>query len=148
MESSNSNSKEGELQLTQRLAKQRHSHCMAWFKQLETYLHDLYLNSSSHVVDAFKLAFHSLLELGRVVRADISNDDNSVCQLPVPMIVAQRVLFSRTSGHRRFLRSGSQTNVGCKKRCQSSKYGSDLGQITRSKLFSVQTDPNWDCFEV
>ncbi|GJX74248.1 hypothetical protein Tco_0312843 [Tanacetum coccineum] len=60
MESSNSNSKEGELQLTQRLAKQRHSHCMAWFEQLETHLHDLYLNSSSHVVDAFKQAFHSL----------------------------------------------------------------------------------------
>ncbi|GJX90753.1 hypothetical protein Tco_0344079 [Tanacetum coccineum] len=32
---------------------------MAWFKQLETHLHDLYLNSSSHVVDAFKPAFHS-----------------------------------------------------------------------------------------
>ncbi|GJZ18088.1 kinase-like domain, phloem protein 2-like protein [Tanacetum coccineum] len=59
MESSNSNSKERELQLTQRLAKQRHSHCMAWFEQLETHLHDLYLNSSPHAVDAFKLAFHS-----------------------------------------------------------------------------------------
>ncbi|GKC33725.1 hypothetical protein Tco_1046109 [Tanacetum coccineum] len=58
MESSNSNSKERELQLTQRLAKQRHSHCMAWFEQLETHLHDLYLNSSSHAVDAFKPAFH------------------------------------------------------------------------------------------
>ncbi|GJT25595.1 hypothetical protein Tco_0895532 [Tanacetum coccineum] len=32
---------------------------------------------------------------------------------------------------RRFLRSGSHSNVGCKKSCQSSKYGSDLGQITR-----------------
>ncbi|GJZ21625.1 hypothetical protein Tco_0558664 [Tanacetum coccineum] len=50
MESSNSNSKERELQLTQRLAKQRHSHCMAWFEQLETHLRDLYLNSSSHVL--------------------------------------------------------------------------------------------------
>ncbi|GJT10384.1 retrovirus-related pol polyprotein from transposon TNT 1-94 [Tanacetum coccineum] len=59
MESSNSNSKERELQLTQRLAKQRHSHCMAWFEQLETHLRDLYLNSSSHAVDAFKPAFHS-----------------------------------------------------------------------------------------
>ncbi|GJR78528.1 hypothetical protein Tco_0149313 [Tanacetum coccineum] len=59
MESSNSNSKERELQLTQRLAKQRHSNCMAWFEQLETHLHDLYLNSSSHAVDAFKPAFHS-----------------------------------------------------------------------------------------
>ncbi|GJZ70472.1 hypothetical protein Tco_0634022 [Tanacetum coccineum] len=59
MESSNSNSKERELQLTQRLVKQRHSHCMAWFEQLETHLHDLYLNSSSHAVDAFKPAFHS-----------------------------------------------------------------------------------------
>ncbi|GKA17971.1 hypothetical protein Tco_0697808 [Tanacetum coccineum] len=54
-----SNSKERELQLTQRLVKQRHSHCMAWFEQLETHLRDLYLNSSSHVVDAFKPAFHS-----------------------------------------------------------------------------------------
>ncbi|GJW06945.1 hypothetical protein Tco_1569368 [Tanacetum coccineum] len=59
MESSNSNSKERELQLTQRLAKQRPSHCMAWFEQLETHLRDLYLNSSSHDVDAFKPAFHS-----------------------------------------------------------------------------------------
>ncbi|GJY50249.1 hypothetical protein Tco_0441096 [Tanacetum coccineum] len=32
---------------------------------------------------------------------------------------------------RRFLRSGSQSNVGCKKSCQSSEYESDLGQITR-----------------
>ncbi|GJV06102.1 hypothetical protein Tco_1343758 [Tanacetum coccineum] len=60
MESLNSNSKERELQLTQRLVKQRHSHCMAWFEQLETHLRDLYLNSSSHAVDAFKPAFHSL----------------------------------------------------------------------------------------
>ncbi|GJR07136.1 hypothetical protein Tco_0530120 [Tanacetum coccineum] len=59
MEPSNSNSKERELQLTQRLVKQRHSHCMAWFEQLETHLRDLYLNSSSHAVDAFKPAFHS-----------------------------------------------------------------------------------------
>ncbi|GJT34396.1 hypothetical protein Tco_0924815 [Tanacetum coccineum] len=59
MESSNSNSKERELQLTQRLVKQRHSHCMAWFEQLETHLRDLYLNSSSHAVDAFKPAFRT-----------------------------------------------------------------------------------------
>ncbi|GKD16481.1 hypothetical protein Tco_1205639 [Tanacetum coccineum] len=59
MESSNSNSKERELQLTQRLVKQRHSHCMTWFEQLEIHLRDLYLNSSSHVVDAFKPAFRS-----------------------------------------------------------------------------------------
>ncbi|GKA29507.1 hypothetical protein Tco_0715752, partial [Tanacetum coccineum] len=59
MESSNSNSKERELQLTQRLVKQRHSYCMAWFEQLETHLHDLYLNSSSYAIDAFKPAFHS-----------------------------------------------------------------------------------------
>ncbi|GJS17597.1 putative reverse transcriptase domain-containing protein [Tanacetum coccineum] len=62
MESSNSNSKERELQLTQRLAKQRHSHCMAWFEQLETHLRDLYLNSSSHVVDGFKPTFHSFFD--------------------------------------------------------------------------------------
>ncbi|GKB34688.1 hypothetical protein Tco_0879630 [Tanacetum coccineum] len=59
MESLNSNSKERELQLTQRLVKQRHSHCMAWFEQLETHLCDLYLNSSSHAIDAFKPAFYS-----------------------------------------------------------------------------------------
>ncbi|GJU27693.1 hypothetical protein Tco_1166314 [Tanacetum coccineum] len=59
MESLNLNSKERELQLTKHLAKQRHSHCMAWFEQLETHLRDLYLNSSSHAVDAFKPAFHS-----------------------------------------------------------------------------------------
>ncbi|GJS40652.1 hypothetical protein Tco_0565695 [Tanacetum coccineum] len=59
MESSNSNSKERELQLTQRLVKQRHSHCMTWFEQLEIHLRDLYLNSSSHAVDAFKPAFRS-----------------------------------------------------------------------------------------
>ncbi|GKD34017.1 hypothetical protein Tco_1249526, partial [Tanacetum coccineum] len=46
MESSNSNSKERELQLTQRLAKQ-------WN------LHDLYLLNSPYAVDAFKPAFCS-----------------------------------------------------------------------------------------
>ncbi|GJS61196.1 hypothetical protein Tco_0655980, partial [Tanacetum coccineum] len=62
MESSNSNSKERELQLMQHLVKQRHSYCMAWFEQLETHLPDLYLNSSSHSVDAFKPAFHSFFD--------------------------------------------------------------------------------------
>ncbi|GKB06194.1 hypothetical protein Tco_0834427 [Tanacetum coccineum] len=63
MESSNSNSKERELQLTQRLSKQRHSICMTWFEQLETHLHDLYLLNSPYAVDAFKPAFwlHVLL---------------------------------------------------------------------------------------
>ncbi|GJT71519.1 hypothetical protein Tco_1030805 [Tanacetum coccineum] len=59
MESSNLYSKVRELQLMQRLVKQRHSHCMTWFEQLEIHLRDLYLNSSSHAVDAFKPAFHS-----------------------------------------------------------------------------------------
>ncbi|GKA90935.1 hypothetical protein Tco_0812805, partial [Tanacetum coccineum] len=59
MESSNSNLKERELQLTQRLAKQRHSNCMSWFEQLETQLHDLYLLNSPYAVDAFKPAFRS-----------------------------------------------------------------------------------------
>ncbi|GJX41004.1 hypothetical protein Tco_0255994 [Tanacetum coccineum] len=59
MESSNSNSKERELQLTQRLSKQRHSICMTWFEQLETHLHVLYLLNSPYVVDAFKPAFYS-----------------------------------------------------------------------------------------
>ncbi|GJU93552.1 hypothetical protein Tco_1318308 [Tanacetum coccineum] len=35
---------------------------------------------------------------------------------------------------RRFLRSGSHSNIGCKKSHQSSKYRSDLGQITRSPV--------------
>ncbi|GJS20502.1 retrovirus-related pol polyprotein from transposon TNT 1-94 [Tanacetum coccineum] len=59
MESSNSNSKERELQLTQRLAKQRHSNCMTWFEQLETHLHDLYLLNLYYPIDAFKPAFRS-----------------------------------------------------------------------------------------
>ncbi|GKB82899.1 hypothetical protein Tco_0949794 [Tanacetum coccineum] len=59
MESLNLNSKERELQLTQRLIKQRHSHCMTWFEQLEIHLRDLYLNNSSHAVDAFKPAFRT-----------------------------------------------------------------------------------------
>ncbi|GJT82486.1 hypothetical protein Tco_1056828 [Tanacetum coccineum] len=59
MESSNSNLKERELQLTQRLAKQRHSNCMTWFEQLETHLHDLYLLNSPYAVDAFKPGFRS-----------------------------------------------------------------------------------------
>ncbi|GJS03204.1 hypothetical protein Tco_0319712 [Tanacetum coccineum] len=62
MESSNSNSKERELQLTQRLSKQRHSICMAWFEQLETHLHDLYLLNSPYAVDAFKPAFCSFFD--------------------------------------------------------------------------------------
>ncbi|GJY68639.1 hypothetical protein Tco_0471621 [Tanacetum coccineum] len=59
MESSNSNLKERELQLTQQLVKQRHSHCMTWVEQLEIHLRDLYLNSSSHAVDTFKPAFRT-----------------------------------------------------------------------------------------
>ncbi|GJX04020.1 hypothetical protein Tco_0189936 [Tanacetum coccineum] len=35
---------------------------MAWFEQLKTYLRDLYLNSSSHAIDAFKPAFHSFFD--------------------------------------------------------------------------------------
>ncbi|GJY80513.1 hypothetical protein Tco_0493264 [Tanacetum coccineum] len=61
MESSNSNSKERELQLTQRLAKQRHSNCMTWVEQLETHLYDLYLLNSPYAVDAFKPVFRSFL---------------------------------------------------------------------------------------
>ncbi|GKA04180.1 hypothetical protein Tco_0676961 [Tanacetum coccineum] len=50
MESSNSNSRERELQLTQLLIKQRHSHCMTWFEQLKIHLRDLYLNNSSYAL--------------------------------------------------------------------------------------------------
>ncbi|GJV20694.1 uncharacterized mitochondrial protein-like protein [Tanacetum coccineum] len=60
MESSNSNLKERELQLTQLFVKQRHSYCMTWLEQLEIHLHDLYLDNSSHDIDAFKPAFHTL----------------------------------------------------------------------------------------
>ncbi|GKA90292.1 hypothetical protein Tco_0812162 [Tanacetum coccineum] len=59
MESSTRYSKERELQLTQRLAKQRHSHCLTWVEQLETHLYDLYLLNSPYAVDAFKPAFRS-----------------------------------------------------------------------------------------
>ncbi|GJT79963.1 hypothetical protein Tco_1054305 [Tanacetum coccineum] len=59
MESSNSNLKERELQLSQLLVKQRQSYCMYWLEQLEIHLRDLYLDNSSHAIDAFKLAFHT-----------------------------------------------------------------------------------------
>ncbi|GJU80833.1 hypothetical protein Tco_1283198 [Tanacetum coccineum] len=39
---------------------------------------------------------------------------------------------------RKFLRSGSRSNVGYEKSCQSSKFGSDLGQITRFVLVFVE----------
>ncbi|GJV22539.1 hypothetical protein Tco_1371559 [Tanacetum coccineum] len=39
---------------------------------------------------------------------------------------------------RKFLRSGSHSNVGYEKSCQSSKFGSDLGQITRFVLVFVE----------
>ncbi|GJZ00880.1 hypothetical protein Tco_0518309 [Tanacetum coccineum] len=58
MESSTSNSKERELQLTQRLAKQRHSHCLTWVEQLETHLYDLYLLNSPYA--AYKLERENL----------------------------------------------------------------------------------------
>ncbi|GJV65452.1 retrovirus-related pol polyprotein from transposon TNT 1-94 [Tanacetum coccineum] len=50
MESSNSNSKERELQLMQQLVIQRHSYCMTWLEQLEIHLRDLYLDNSSHAL--------------------------------------------------------------------------------------------------
>ncbi|GJV57861.1 hypothetical protein Tco_1458866 [Tanacetum coccineum] len=58
--SSNSNSKERGCKLTHRLVKQKEhtSACMV-LKQLEDTSRDLYLNSSSHAIDAFKLTFHS-----------------------------------------------------------------------------------------
>ncbi|GKC76056.1 hypothetical protein Tco_1126830 [Tanacetum coccineum] len=59
MESSNSNLKERELQLSQLLVKQRQSYCMYWLEQLEIHLRDLYLDNSSHAIDAFKPAFHT-----------------------------------------------------------------------------------------
>ncbi|GKC04832.1 hypothetical protein Tco_0996442 [Tanacetum coccineum] len=59
MESLNSNSKERELQLTQLLIKQRHSYCMTCVELLEIHLRDLYLDNSSHAIDAFKPAFHT-----------------------------------------------------------------------------------------
>ncbi|GJU66610.1 retrovirus-related pol polyprotein from transposon TNT 1-94 [Tanacetum coccineum] len=60
MESLNSNSQERELQLTQLVVQQLHSLRMTWFEELELHLRDLYLNNSSHAVDAFKLAFRTL----------------------------------------------------------------------------------------
>ncbi|GJY79119.1 retrovirus-related pol polyprotein from transposon TNT 1-94 [Tanacetum coccineum] len=51
----------------------------------------------------------------------------------VPMMKLRESSFQNIQP-RRFLRSGSQSNVGCKKSCQSSKYGSDLGHITSSLI--------------
>nr|GEZ98563.1 hypothetical protein [Tanacetum cinerariifolium] len=62
MESSNSKERERELQQTQLLIKQRHSHCMTWFEQLEIHLRDLYLNNSSYAVDVFKPAFRTFFD--------------------------------------------------------------------------------------
>ncbi|GJU91488.1 hypothetical protein Tco_1303911 [Tanacetum coccineum] len=59
MESLNSNSQERKLQLSQLLVKQRQSYCMYWLEQLEIHLRDLYLDNSSHAIDAFKPAFHT-----------------------------------------------------------------------------------------
>ncbi|GJZ76693.1 hypothetical protein Tco_0641365 [Tanacetum coccineum] len=52
----------------------------------------------------------------------------------ISMIEALRESSFQNIRPRRFLRSGSHSNVGCKKSCQSSKYGSDLGQITSSLI--------------
>ncbi|GJV71965.1 hypothetical protein Tco_1491960 [Tanacetum coccineum] len=59
MESSNSNIKKREAQLTSTARKQRSLQRMTWFEQLETHLHDLYLLNSPYAVDAFKPAFRS-----------------------------------------------------------------------------------------
>ncbi|GJV23358.1 hypothetical protein Tco_1376053 [Tanacetum coccineum] len=48
----------------------------------------------------------------------------------VPMMYLRESSFQNIQPQR-FLRLGSQSNVGCKKSCQSSEYRSNLGQITR-----------------
>ncbi|GJX46371.1 hypothetical protein Tco_0271561 [Tanacetum coccineum] len=58
MESSNSDSKERELQLTQRLAKQRHSNCMTWSTRDHIFM-IFYLLNAPYAIDAFKPAFRS-----------------------------------------------------------------------------------------
>ncbi|GJS06691.1 hypothetical protein Tco_0363487 [Tanacetum coccineum] len=65
-----------------------------------------------------------------VVWADISTMVIDFVKFPIPMMYLRASSFQNIQP-RRFLRSGSHSNVGCKKSCQSSKYGSDLGQITR-----------------
>ncbi|GKB44453.1 hypothetical protein Tco_0889395 [Tanacetum coccineum] len=54
---------------------------------------------------------------------------------PVTYDVAQRGLsFLKENRPRRFLRSGSQSNIGSKKSYQSSEYESDLGELNGTKI--------------
>ncbi|GJW47624.1 hypothetical protein Tco_0079270 [Tanacetum coccineum] len=101
MESSNSNSNERELQLTQRLVKQQHSHCMAWFEQLEAHLRDLYLNSLFHAIDITHSSTLDTLEavIHRAVitygRLQLQSQD---VQINPVQAVDDRLIVSKSSG--------------------------------------------------
>ncbi|GJX24091.1 hypothetical protein Tco_0228536 [Tanacetum coccineum] len=74
----------------------------------------------------------------RFIEEPVENSDLEVMRLKCSRMVIVKVRFwleVRSLGLKlressfqniRFLRSGSQSNVGCKKSCQSSEYGSDL----------------------
>ncbi|GJY89826.1 hypothetical protein Tco_0505022, partial [Tanacetum coccineum] len=81
----------------------------------------------------------------RFVEEPVENSDREVKRLKCSRMVVVKVYLGSKRGKvlkessfqniqpRRFLRSGCQSNVGCKKSCQSSEYGSDLGQVTRTR---------------
>ncbi|GJY55833.1 hypothetical protein Tco_0454948 [Tanacetum coccineum] len=68
-----------------------------------------------------------------VILADISMMVIAFVKFPVPMMYLRESSFQHIRPQR-FLRSGSQSNVGCKKSCQGSKYGSDLGELNGAKI--------------
>ncbi|GJW11162.1 hypothetical protein Tco_1576989 [Tanacetum coccineum] len=69
------------------------------------------------------------------VEEPVENSDREVKSFPVTYDVAQRGLsFLKENRPRRFLRSGSQSNIGSKKSYQSSEYESDLGELNGAKI--------------
>ncbi|GKA13371.1 hypothetical protein Tco_0693017, partial [Tanacetum coccineum] len=85
-----------------------------------------------------KRAMRTLLWAGKVlaVRYLVKVNWNSKCNFKLTWV--KESSFQNIQP-RRFLRSRSHSDVGWKKSCQSSKYGSDLGQITRAS-WSIDVD--------
>ncbi|GKC72850.1 hypothetical protein Tco_1118733, partial [Tanacetum coccineum] len=79
-------------------------------------------------------------EVEETLGIPIKRLEASIDMTPVPMMKLSESSFHNIQP-RKFLRSGSLSNVDYKKGYQSSKFGSDLGEITRSKPFSVRSDP-------
>ncbi|GJZ09018.1 hypothetical protein Tco_0543301 [Tanacetum coccineum] len=120
MESSNSNSKERELQLTQRLSKQRHSICMAWFEQLETHLHDLYLLNSPYALG------YNLKERNLV------HGVNAKTCLQALRTQFKGFLASKGVNATDLLNQGWQQDFEDFTRCEPSAYRRDLLEILRN----------------